>query len=157
MNNGSGTTASAANLSDADKKFIMEAAVGGMMEVQAGQMASQMATNNRVKAFGQMMVNDYSKGNEQLKSLAASKGIMLPADIPADMKSHMDAMQKMKGKAFDQHYMSMMNTDHAKDISKFEMESKYGKDNDVKNWATQMFPTLKAHKDSAAAISKMHM
>jgi putative membrane protein len=153
----SSTTASAANLSEADKKFIVEAAEGGMMEVQGGQVAQQKAANDRVKAFGQMMVQDHSQANDQLKTLAAQKGVTLPADISADMKKHLDAMQKLTGKAFDQHYMSMMNTDHNEDIAKFENEAKNGKDNDVKNWANQTLPVLKKHKDSVTAIMKMKM
>src|SRR5438874_4996472 len=40
------------NVSASDKKFINEAAIGGMMEVEAGQLAASNATNDRVKAFG---------------------------------------------------------------------------------------------------------
>src|SRR5215217_1597041 len=53
-------TATANNVSDADKTFMMEAAAGGMMEVQAGQIAAQNASSDRVKAFGNMMVQDHT-------------------------------------------------------------------------------------------------
>lgn len=151
------TTTSPANLSDADRKFMEEAAIGGLMEVQAGQIAQQNAANDRVKAFGQMMVTDHSQANDQLKTLASQKGVTLPTELPADKKKHMDEMQKMKGKSFDQHYISMMSSDHSEDISKFEKETKNGQDNDVKNWATQALPTLRKHKDSVDAIKKMKM
>lgn len=151
------TTTAPANLSEADKKFLNEAAVGGMMEVQLGQAAQQQAANGRVKAFGQMMVTDHSQANDQLKTLASQKGVTLPAEMPADKKKHTDEMTKMQGKSFDQHYMGMMVSDHKEDINLFEKEAKNGQDNDVKNWANQVLPVLKKHLDSAQAINKMKM
>jgi putative membrane protein len=141
-------------LSKSDSTFITKAAAGGMMEVELGNLAQQNAVNSRVKNFGQMMVSDHSKANDELKGLASSKGMTVSADLPADMKKHIDAMKKMTGKSFDTHYMSMMVNDHNKDIAEFEKASKNAKDGDLKNWATKTLPTLKTHLDSAKAISK---
>ena len=65
-------------LSSDDRKFIMEAAHGGMMEVKLGQLAVDKATNADVKQFGQRMVDDHSKANSELMELASQKGITLP-------------------------------------------------------------------------------
>lgn len=65
-------------LSSADRDFIMKAADGGMAEVQLGQLAVSKASNSDVKAFGQRMVDDHSKANDQLMQLAQTKGVTLP-------------------------------------------------------------------------------
>src|SRR5438067_4040781 len=78
------TAATGMTLSKEDSTFVMKAAAGGMMEVELGNTAQQMATNPRVKNFGQMMVTDHSKANDELKSFASSKGITLPSDLPKD-------------------------------------------------------------------------
>jgi putative membrane protein len=140
-----------------DSLFVLEAAKGGMMEVEAGNLAQQNAASQRVKDFGAMMVRDHSAANNELKSLVSGRGIMLPDSLPADMRKHMDAMKKMTGKAFDNHYVSMMLSDHKKDVSKFEKESKDAKDADIRNWAGKTLPTLKTHLDSIQAISKGKM
>jgi putative membrane protein len=140
-----------------DSLFVLEAAKGGMMEVEAGNLAQQNAASQRVKDFGAMMVRDHSAANNELKSLVSGRGIMLPDSLPADMRKHMDAMKKMTGKAFDNHYVSMMLSDHKKDVSKFEKESKDAKDADIRNWAGKTLPTLKKHLDSIQAISKGKM
>ncbi|MGZ3952733.1 MAG: DUF4142 domain-containing protein, partial [Flavisolibacter sp.] len=65
------TTAQPANntpLGKADSSFVMAAAVGGLMEVEAGKVAQDNAQNQRVKDFGGMMVADHSKANDELKS-----------------------------------------------------------------------------------------
>jgi putative membrane protein len=140
-----------------ESMFVLEAAKGGMMEVEAGKLAQDNASSQRVKDFGAMMVRDHSQANNELKSLVSGRGIMLPDSLPSDMRKHMDAMKKMTGKAFDTHYISMMLSDHKKDVSKFEKESKDAKDADIRNWAGKTLPTLKTHLDSVQAISKGKM
>ena len=151
------TTASKTPLNAADSSFVMRAAAGGMMEVEAGNLAQQNAQSDRVKAFGSMMVKDHSAANQELTSLASGRGITLPAELPADMKKHVDMMRNMKGKQFDTHYMSMMLSDHKKDVAEFEKQSNSANDADLKAWASKTLPTLKMHLDSAQAINKGKM
>ncbi len=51
----------------ADSMFVKKAAQGGLAEVELGQLATQKAANEEVKKFGQRMVDDHSKANDQLK------------------------------------------------------------------------------------------
>lgn len=141
-------------LSKDDSAFVMEAAVGGLMEVQAGQLAQQNAQNQRVKDFGGMMVTDHSKANDELKSYAASHGITLPVELPADKQKHIDAMKNMKGAAFDKHYIAMMVDDHKEDVSKFKKQSTDANDVQLKAWASNTLPVLQKHLDSIQAIKK---
>lgn len=155
MNNNNNMNTNAAPVDAADKAFIMKAALGGLMEVEAGQIAQENAMNQRVKDFGAMMVRDHTNVNNELKSLASSKGITIPEDsLMMKNKSHLDQMRKMKGKAFDNHYVGMMVSDHKKDISEFEKESKDAKDADLRTWAGKTLPTLKMHLDSIQVLSK---
>jgi putative membrane protein len=136
-----------------DQKFVLEAASGGMMEVQLGQLAVSKATNADVKQFGQRMVDDHSKANEELQGLASSKGITLPTALDAKQQAEVDKLSKMSGADFDHHYMMMMVTDHNKDVAAFERESKNGKDPDVKAWAAKTLPTLQEHQTMAKDIA----
>jgi putative membrane protein len=133
----------------------MDAAMSGMMEVEAGRLAEQNATNPRIKEFGTMMVRDHTTANNELKSLASAKGMMLPDTLSGKMRAHVEAMRKMTGKNFDQHYITMMRTAHTTDISKFERTSNSGTDTDLKAWAAKQLPVLRMHKDSSNAISNM--
>ena len=141
-------------LSAQDSTFVMKAAMGGMMEVEAGNVAQQNGANDRVKGFATMMVNDHSKANSELMALTGGRGVTIPTTLPADMQKHMDEMRKMKGKAFDNHYMSMMVDDHKKDITLFEKQSTGGTDAELKAWAAKTLPVLQMHRDSATAINK---
>jgi putative membrane protein len=149
------TAATAVPVSKDDSSFMMEAAAGNMEEVQMGNLAQQKGNNQRVKDFGAMMVRDHSKALDELKNLASGKGITVPSALPAAKQKDVDMMQKMSGKSFDQHYVSMMLDDHKKDVAKFKKESEgAAKDPDLKNWAGKTLPVLQTHLDSIQAISK---
>jgi putative membrane protein len=136
-------------LDHSDKKFLTEAAEGGMMEVELGKLAAAQASDPDVKAFGQKMVDDHTKANDKLKQLAADKGLTLPADMGMSEKHMMKEIQEKKGADFDRMYMSAMVKDHKKDVSDFDHASKSAKDSDVKAFASDTLPTLKDHLSMA--------
>jgi putative membrane protein len=142
----------ASTVSEEDSKFAVEAASGGMMEVQLGELAQQKASSQAVKNFGSMMVRDHSKANDELKALAGNKNITLP---PAPGEDHMDHIKKLSeksGKEFDKDYISMMVDDHQDDIDKFEKCSKDAKDPELKAFADKTLPKLREHLAAAKKI-----
>ncbi len=137
----------------ADKTFMTKAAEGGLAEVELGQLAADKASNSDVKQFGKQMVDDHGKANDQLKSIAAQKGVNLPTDLNAKDKAEKDRLSKLSGEQFDRAYMQAMLKDHNKDVSEFKRESTTAKDNDVKNFASQTLPTLESHLDKAKSVA----
>jgi len=144
------------SLDPADKDFVMKAAQGGMAEVMLGQMASTKGTSPDVKNFGNRMVSDHGKANDELKQLAQNKGMALPADVDKESKEMSDKLSKLTGKDFDKAYISGMVDDHEKDVKEFEKASKDAKDPDLKAWAAKTLPTLQDHlkmaKDTKAKV-----
>ncbi|MDQ3714299.1 MAG: DUF4142 domain-containing protein [Acidobacteriota bacterium] len=128
-----------------DLAFMNDAAPGGMAEVEFGKLAATKAQNAEVKAFGQKMVEDHSKANEELKQLAAQKKVTLPPDVTPKHKEIMDKLSKLSGADFDKEYVKAMVEDHKKDVAAFENVSKTAADADVKAFATKTLPTLKMH------------
>jgi putative membrane protein len=151
------TMTTTSKMSAADSKFIKEAAVGGMEEVSLGQLAAQKATDPDVKNFGQKMVDDHSKANDQLKQVASQKGITVPSALPASKQKEVDHLSKLSGAAFDKKYVSMMVQDHKKDVAEFKKQSAKAKDSDLKSFASTTLPTLQDHLKMIEDISaKMH-
>jgi putative membrane protein len=138
--------------SQESKDFVTKAASGGMLEVQLGQLAQQNAKSQRVKDFGSMMVTDHSKANDELKSLASSNNVTVPAALLPQHQKHLDMMSKMKGDAFDKQYMDMMVNDHKEDIGDFKKEANSNTNDAFKGFASKTLPVLQKHLDSAQAI-----
>ena len=125
------------SLSAKDKTFMHKAAKGGMMEVAMGRLAEQNAQSDDVKSFGKRMVTDHSKANDELKSIAAQKGVKLPSKEPTEKWSS------------DKAYINMMVKDHEKDLAEFQEEASTGTDPDVKKFAEDTAKVVQEHLDLA--------
>jgi putative membrane protein len=145
--------ASSSKLDAMDRHFIHKAGQGGLAEVELGKLAAEKGQSDEVKKFGQRMVDDHSKANDQLKQLAESKGVTLPTDLSAKDKATKARLDKLSGEKFDRAYMNDMVQDHTKDVSEFKKESTTAKDSDVKNFASQTLPTLQDHLKEARSIA----
>jgi len=133
------------NVSSADTEFMNKAAQGGMAEVELGRMASTKAQNAEVKQFGQQMMADHTRANNELKTLAAGKNVTLPTDVGAMHKATMDKLSKLSGAEFDKEYVKAMVEDHEKDVAEFQKQADSGANADVKAFAAKTLPTLKMH------------
>ena len=145
----------AAMVAKEDADFMVNAASGGMLEVQLGQLAQTNSRNRRVKEFGTIMIKDHEEGGKKLKALAASKNITLPDSISNRQQREKERLQKKNGDAFDNAYINMMIEDHKKDIRDFEKQANNGTNPDIKAFASNSLKMLQAHLDSAINLQKM--
>jgi putative membrane protein len=150
----SADTSKMAMVGDDAKDFSKEAAQGGMMEVQLGNLAMKNGGTQAVKDFGKMMVDDHTKINDQMKDLASKKNVDLPATVSDDQQKDIDKLSKKTGKEFDKDYVSMMVKDHKDDIDAFKKAQDKISDNDYKTFISNALPTLQKHLDAIEAIHK---
>lgn len=148
------STSNGGKIAAEDATFMKEAAVGGMAEVQLGKLAAEKGSSEHVKEFGQRMQKDHSKANENLKNIAAKKGVQLPTALEGKHKSAMDRLSKLSGDEFDREYMRAMIDDHKETLEKFQREADKGKDPDVKKFASEQLPILKKHLELAESTQK---
>lgn len=152
MSNSTGT----AYIDDEARDFVKKAATGGMMEVELGKLAESKGKSQSVKDFGKMMVDDHSKANEELKSIASIKKMDVPSSLTDDQRKDVDKLSKKEGADFDKAYVDMMVEDHRKDVDAFKKAAGNLTDNDLKTFATNTIPTLQKHLDAILNVkSKM--
>ncbi len=133
-----------------ETKFIKKAANGGMMEVELGKVAAEKGQSQDVKDFGNRMVKDHSKANDDLKEVASKLGVNVPDKLNARHQAAVDKFSKMSaGDAFDKAYAKDMVKDHEKDISEFEDAQKEVKNPDLKQFIDNTLPVLKEHLELA--------
>ncbi len=139
------TSGPSSELDRTDKAFLRKAAEGGLAEVQLGQLAEQQGSSEAVKQFGQRMVTDHSKANDQLMTIAQNLNVPLPTTLSKHDQKEFDKLKSLHGTAFDKAYARDMRMDHRLDIHEFEREAKHGKDTQLKQFADSTLPTLKEH------------
>jgi putative membrane protein len=138
----------------ADNTFITKAAQGNMAEVEMGRLATQHATDAKVKQFGQRMIDDHSKANDELKKVASNKGATVPSTLDPTDQATLDRLSRLNGPDFDRTYMQDMTKDHRTDVAEFRREANRGQDPDVKAFASKTLPTLEDHLKMAESIQK---
>jgi putative membrane protein len=149
----SNSTSGSGSVSASDEKFVREAAEGGMAEIALGELATEKASSDEVKKFGQRMVDDHSRAADELKEIASSKGIRVPDRLSAKDRMTKYRLSKLSGEQFDRAYMSDMVKDHTQDVADFKLESSSGTDPDVKHFAATTLPTLQDHLRQAKEIA----
>jgi putative membrane protein len=115
-------------------------------------MAQEKTTDPRVKNFAIMLVNDHTKFENDLATIAKDKKITLPA-LPGMAEMHQANRLAMKqGSDFDKAYIDAMIGDQKKAIALYENGAKDCKDPDLKSFAAKTLPVLKMHLDSAQSV-----
>ena len=141
--------AAAADTGSADKSpdfaFMQKADEIDMAEVKLGKLAEDRATAEAVKTFGERMVADHSRMNDELSAIARKQGVRLPNELDHDHQALFDQLSKLHGIEFDRAYAKDMAAGHKKAIEKFKAEAKNGQDAALKAWANQSLPTLREH------------
>jgi putative membrane protein len=137
-----------------DADFLVEAASGGMLEVQLGQLAQTNGSDPGVKAFGARMVKDHGDGGIKIKTLAEAKSVSLPATVSNQQQKELDALQKKTGPDFDKAYVALMVSDHKEDIAEFEKEASKGTDPDIRALASSNLDMLHMHLEAANGLHR---
>lgn len=136
--------------------FTTTAASGGMMEVEAAQVAQKSGSSKEVKDLATTILNDHNKANAELKRIAQGKNITVPTSMMPEHQSHLDMLRAKTGAEFDRAYLEMMDQDHAKDIEMFRQASTTLTDAELKAFATKTLPVLQKHHERVkAARNKM--
>lgn len=134
------------------RHFLTVASIDNLQEISAGKLASTKATNAEIKSFGQMMEKDHGQAEEKLLQLAKSKGINLPDAATGGIQP--DLNLKKASLDFERLYVHAMVSGHSGAVQMFETYATNGKDTDVKAFAKQLLPTLKAHLAAIKAIDE---
>ena len=137
-----------------DKKFLQEAAIGGLTEVELGKLAAQKASSDDVKKFGQKMVDDHSKANDQLKEIAGKESVEVPSSLDPKHQSRLDKLSKLDGPAFDKAYIKDQLKDHEHDVNAFQTEAQSGQNPNIKQFAASTLPTLQEHLSMVKDLKK---
>lgn len=152
-NSNTSERAATTGMSSQERNFMRDAAMGGIMEVELGKMATEKGASDAVKQFGQRMVDDHTRVNAELTQLAASKGMSLPTELGAKHKTDVTNLSSLSGAEFDKAYAKLMVSSHKKKVSAFEKQSKGGADAELKAFAAKTLPGVQEHLQMAKALT----
>lgn len=135
-----------------DASFAVDIADASMLEVQLGKLAQTNASSASVKDFAREMVTDHGKANDELMTLAKTKGITLPAALSDKCQKKYNDLTSKTGADFDKAYIDAQVSDHKDVVDMLQKEADKGEDPDVKAWAQGKLPAIQHHLDMAKHV-----
>jgi putative membrane protein len=135
-----------------DADFLRKAAWGNQAEVLLGRVAVERATDEKVRTFGQRMIDDHGRMLGEIKDLASRRGMTLSDQLPAEAQADLSHLSAMSGAEFDREYVRSMVVDHEKDLDAFDREARTGVDSDVRALAARSLATIREHLRMAKDI-----
>lgn len=140
--------------SHVDDDFVQRAALGSLLEIEAGKLALERSSDPRVRDLAQRIITDHTKANAMLQEVAGSSGEQLPTRLGGEGAQMVEDLKAHQGAAFDRAYLAAMVGDHNDDIELFESEAQNGRDARVRQYASQITPILKEHLELATALQQ---
>lgn len=127
-------------------QFVMQAAEGGLAEVQLSQLAQTQSQSAVVQQFARRMVSDHGKANTELKDIAGRKNLTLPKELNAEHAATLQKLRSLKGAEFDAAYMAAMDKDHRKSVALFQSAAGSNfQDPDLQAFAAKTLPVIQEH------------
>ena len=135
----------------ADARFMDDAIRGGLMEIQAADIAEGKTKRDAVKEFAKTMQRDHADVNKNLKALADRMEMKLPKDL-GDHQPFIDGLKAKTDADFDRTYIAATVMSHLKCIAMFEKFSVATKNSDLKAFADNTLPGLRTHLKNGEAL-----
>jgi putative membrane protein len=136
-----------------DRAFIHAAALGGLAEVELGNLAARKGSSRPVKEFAQRMIRDHSAANDKLSALAKTDGIPLPNGLDEEHKAMRGRIEQSSGMEFDRAYIQNQIIDHQKTAQLLEYEIGSGENAAAKDFASDLLPNVLDHLRAAQTIA----
>jgi putative membrane protein len=142
---------SAATLGSHDTgAFVSNASQSDMYEIEAGKMASTMAKNADVKAFGKMMVTEHTAMSNEMKPLITAAGQTPATSLDQRRQGLLDNLKTSTN--FDKDYIDQQVAAHDEALTLMKGYADNGDDAGLKAGAAKAAPKIQTHLDKAKAI-----
>jgi putative membrane protein len=136
--------------------FVKDAAIAGLYEVEASQLALKRSMNPDVKAAAQMIIDDHTAANTVLKGLVDSGSAPgpLPTSLDERRKGMIDNLKGAAAKDFDDRYLDQQTMAHHEALLAFNGYAKAGDNAKLKAFAAETAPKLERHAEMVTKLDR---
>jgi len=142
--------------SPTDQAFVQTVMESDAAEVQLGQLAQQKSQSEDVKQFGQKMVENRTRLNDQLKPIADKLDIREPKEPSKKERQLIAKMETLSGPQFDEEYIKAVVKDQRQDVKEFKSASESAQDPNLQQAAKQDTSVIAQHLQAIEQIAQTH-
>ena len=126
-------------------QFLVNAAEISRNEIRYGQMGNDKGSHTHIKVLGTMVKSDHEILLAEVTSLAKLKNVALPTAQTANGVRAYERLNQVMGVDFGIEYSKVLIAEHREAIKIFEETSQTSEDKDIRSWASNSLPMLRAH------------
>jgi putative membrane protein len=125
--------------------FLTKVPSSNAFEIESSRLALEKASNDQVKQFAQMMIDDHTKAGEAFKAAVEKSGRTMPGD--ALEERHQQMLETLSGQDqnFDAAYVQAQFQAHNEAVSLFSAYAGSGDDEALRAFAVETLPKLEQH------------
>ena len=129
----------------ADGRLIADVTQSNLFEMQLGQTAAGKAQSSAVREFGQRMVTEHNRMQDQWSALLTKYGIEYRTVLRPEQEQQMRQLEQLSGREFDRAYMGHMIQAHQNDARKLLSQGRSAKSAEVRQLIEAGLPVLEQH------------
>lgn len=146
-------SAVAGTTAPATETFVAKTASGNLFEINSSRLALRKSKSERVRTFANMVVTDHTAARAKLNRAASDAGMTAPPEaLDARQTKILDGLKTKDGEAFDKAYVDAQYKAHIDTTEMFEAYVRNGDNTRIKQFASEMLPTLQTHLDYAIKL-----
>jgi putative membrane protein len=144
------TAAPAAPLTS--QAFANAASASDQFEIESSKLAAAAADSADVKAFATKMIAAHSASTAKLKTLAAGLNLTPDPTLSAEQEQKLENLKTLQGADFDSAYAAAQVAGHQATLAALKAYAASGDNASLKQFASQMIPTVTAHLNMANGL-----
>ena len=152
-------TADITKKQEADAEFLVKSTSNALLEVELGKLAQARATAPAVRSYGALLLPQRLELLATLRTLAAAKGLTIPAALGGDEQEAYHEASTQPGSQLDKHLMALLVKAQKQDEDNFDDMSDDAYDGDIRGFAAKFHgpvqEQLNAAKEAAEVAEKL--
>lgn len=142
-----------AKFSDNDRSFVENAAKANMYEIELGEVAVAQGRDSLVRAYAQMMIDEHTAAQDELKEIADKESsVNWPTELADVDKASRDSIVMLQGFSFDSLYMAGQVNIHDRTTTMYDNISRTSRHAETKAYAGKYLDAIQHHREVADSI-----
>lgn len=138
--------------SQQDRDFATKASAANQAEIQFGELAVDRATNDSVVAFAERMIEDHTRAQRQLDSIADNSNLTIPDSMDTAHRTLFTALSRLNGFSFDSAYIHNQVIDHQNTRDLLSKQVDDGNLDRLVDYARKQLPIVTRHHEAALGL-----
>jgi len=138
----------------ADREIATRIEQSHLGELDLARVAKTKASNEDVKDFADMLVDDHGKALDDISGILKDKNAMDASAQakPAEAQAELEKLQTLSGAAFDREFVGAMVTGHRKTLDALNQDLAIVQNPDLKDYISGLTKKVETHLEKAQEL-----